>query len=265
MNEVPVAPGGLRAGQTGVVVLGRVIMGDIAVTLVDLIQRELLTVEEIVDGGDWLLTVEAGTVTAQKRGALLDYEKRLLDGLSEDGGESRLSSPAGRFGKVLDESRKVLIRDAAHQGWLRHLRHDQRTAKGEELAGQVRSFRRDLRRLVAEGNQSALPGQLLPYALRFGLLSGEQAPVVRFAQAWVRAFADLPGWAPPKPKRPEYGSDQPLSADLWLLSGAGLNGWLPWLLKSAMPGRAGREHREPTLPRDRTPCEGQRNWAGGCY
>jgi hypothetical protein len=48
-----------------------------------------------------------------------------------------MSSLADRFGKALDETRKFLIRDAAHQGWLRHLRHDQRTTKGEELAGQV--------------------------------------------------------------------------------------------------------------------------------
>ena len=38
MDAVPAAIEGLRPGQTGVVVLGRVIMGDIAVTLVDLIQ-----------------------------------------------------------------------------------------------------------------------------------------------------------------------------------------------------------------------------------
>jgi hypothetical protein len=130
--------------------------------LVDLIQRELLTVEETPDGGDWLLTLVAGTATRRKHGALLDYEKRLLDGLSGDGGESRLSSLADRSGEALDKSRKFLIRDAAHQGWLRHLRHDQRTTKGEELAEQVRSFRRDLRRLVAEGDQRALSGQLLP-------------------------------------------------------------------------------------------------------
>jgi hypothetical protein len=225
MDDVPAALEGLRAGQTGVIVLGRVIMGDIAVTLVDLIQRELLTVEETADGHDWLLTLVTGTATRQKHGALLDYEKRLLDGLSEDGGESRLSSLADRFGDVLDETRKLLIRDAARQGWLRHLRHDQRTAKGEELAGQVRSFRRDLRGLVAEGDQRALSGQRLPYALRFGLLSDQQAPLVRFAQAWVRAFADLPGWAPLKPTRPEYGSDQPLFADVSGIPGAGLGVW----------------------------------------
>jgi hypothetical protein len=174
MGEVPAALDGLHPGQTGVVVLGRVIMGDIAVTLVNLIQKEVLTVEESMDQGDWLLTVTPGTATKQKHGALLDYEKRLLDGLLADGGESHLSSLAGQFGKVLDETRKDLIRDAVHQGWLRHLHHDQRTAKGEELAGHVRSFRRDLRRLVSEGDQRALSGQLMPYALRFGLLSDQQ-------------------------------------------------------------------------------------------
>jgi hypothetical protein len=144
MESVPAALEGLRAGQTGVVVLGRVIMGDIAVTLVDLIQRELLIVEEPADGGDWLLTLAAGTAARRKHGALLDYEKRLLDGLGEGGGGSRLSSLADGFGRVLDETRKALIREAAHQGWLRHLHHDQRTPKGEELAGHVRSFRQPL-------------------------------------------------------------------------------------------------------------------------
>lgn len=232
MDAVPAAIEGLRPGQTGVVVLGRVIMGDIAVTLVDLIQRGLLTAGETTDHGDWRLTLGPGTGTNKQKpgGVLLDYEKRLLDGLSEDSGEPRVSSLAARFGKALDETRKVLIRDAVHRGWLRHLSHDQRTAKAEELAGQVRCFRRDLRRLVADGDQRALSGQLLPYALRFGLLSDQQAPLVRFAQAWVRAFADRPGWAPPPPTRPQYGSDQPLFGEV--PPGAGMlmmgsMGWLP--------------------------------------
>ncbi len=229
MDAVPTAIEGLRPGQTGVVILGRVIMGDIAVTLVDLIQRGFLTVEETTDHGDWQLTLVTATPTSQRQRTLLDYEKRLLDGLSADG-ESRVSSLAARFGKALDETRKVLIRDAVHQGWLRHLRHDQRTAEAEELAGHVRFFRRDLRRLVADGDQRALSGQLLPYALRFGLMSDQQAPLVRFTQAWVRAFADLPGWAPPPPTRPEYGSDQPLFGEV--PPGAGMlmmgsMGWLP--------------------------------------
>lgn len=229
MGAVPAALEGLRAGQTGVVVLGRVIIGDIAVTLVDLAQRELLTVKETTDGADWLLTTAAGTAAMDKQGVVLDYERRLLDGLREDGAEARQSSLADRYVKVLDASRKALIHEAVHNGWLRHLHHDQRTAKGEELAAHLRSFRRDLRRLVAAGDQEVLSAPLLPYALRFGLLSDAEAPLVRFAQAWVRAFATQPGWAPPKPTRTEYGSDQPLFADIGRIPGAGLGamGWIP--------------------------------------
>jgi hypothetical protein len=224
MDAVPAALQGFRAGQTGVVVLGRVIMGDIAVTLVDLIQREFLAVEEITDHGDWLLTPMAKSAARQQHGPVRDYEQRLLDGLTKGGGESHLSSLADSFGKVLDETRKALIHDAVRQGWLRHLRHDQRTAKGEELAGHLRTFRRELRRTVADGDQRALAGQLLPYALRFGLLSDQKTPPVRFAQAWVRAFADLPGWVPPKPARPEYGGDQPLFGDVETVHGGGMIG-----------------------------------------
>lgn len=66
MDEVPPVLEGFRAGQTGVVVLGRVIMGDIAATLVDLVQRDFLTVEETTDQGDWLLTVMPGTATRSR-------------------------------------------------------------------------------------------------------------------------------------------------------------------------------------------------------
>ena len=68
MDAVPGALQGFGAGQTGVVVLGRVIMGDIAVTLVDLIQREFLAVEETTDHVDWLLTpMEKSAARQQSR------------------------------------------------------------------------------------------------------------------------------------------------------------------------------------------------------
>jgi hypothetical protein len=69
MDAVPAAIEELRAGQTGVVTLGRVIMGDIAVTLVDLIQREFLAVEETTDHGDWLLTLRGKSASRQQRSA----------------------------------------------------------------------------------------------------------------------------------------------------------------------------------------------------
>jgi hypothetical protein len=80
---------------------------------------------------------------------------------------------------------------------------------------------------VADGDQRALEGRLLPYALRFGLMSDQQAPLIRFAQGWVRAFADLPGWVPPKPTRPEYASDQPLFGQAPDGAGLATMGWLP--------------------------------------
>jgi hypothetical protein len=55
-TRIPAVPGGLRAGQLGVIVIGRVIMGDIAVTLVDLAQRKMLTLAGTGDDDDWLLT-----------------------------------------------------------------------------------------------------------------------------------------------------------------------------------------------------------------
>ena len=238
MSDIPAALEGLRAGQTGIVVLGRVIMGDIAVTLVDLILREMLTAEETAEGGDWVLTAVPGTV---RHGGLLGYEQRLLDGLSGDGSGARVSLLADGFGKVLDETRKILIRDAAHQGWVKRLHHEKRTARGMELDGQVRAFRRDLRRLVAGGNHSALAGPLLPFALRFGLLSEEQAPLVRFAHAWVQTLAGLPGWASLKPARPDNGSDQPLFADIGNMPGAGFGlGALGWLADEGRAAGRGR-------------------------
>jgi len=80
---VPGAPGGLRAGQLGVIVIGRVIMGDIAVTLADLAQRKLLIVSETGGDGDWLLSPSAGIAPDREQSPLLGYEKRLLDALTE--------------------------------------------------------------------------------------------------------------------------------------------------------------------------------------
>jgi hypothetical protein len=143
-GAVPAVPGGLRAGQLGVIVIGRVIMGDIAVTLADLAQRELLTIDEAGDDRDWLLGPSAAAASGQTRSHLLGYEKRLLDGLAEAGAPARLSALPNGFGRALDETRGALVREAVRQGWLRRLHHGRRSPKGEDLARQVRFFRRDL-------------------------------------------------------------------------------------------------------------------------
>ena len=67
-GAVPVAPGGLGPGQLGVIVVGRVILGDIAVTITDLAQRGFLAVDEAADDRGWLLSPSGAGAPRQMRG-----------------------------------------------------------------------------------------------------------------------------------------------------------------------------------------------------
>ena len=204
---IPASPKGLKPGEISLVVLGRVIMGDIAVTLVDLAQRDLLRVEETDDGADWLLSPLHG---ASARRPIAEYETRLLEQLADRGQVVRLSSLAADLGQDLGKVRRALEHEAVAQGWVRRLRHDQRTPKGEELVRRLRSFQRELRKFKSEAGDEAVSGTLLPFALRFGLVSGDQLPLARLAHDWVRTFADLPGWWPVQPAQPEYDTYGPI-------------------------------------------------------
>lgn len=197
----------LKPGEISLVVLGRVVMGDIAVTLVDLAQRDLLRAEQTDDGADWLL---APSQRVSARRAIAEYETRLLEKLAGKGQPVLLSSLAAGFGPDLAKVRRALEREVVAQGWVRRLHHDQRTPKGEELARQVRSFQRELRKSRSDGGDEVFGGVLLPYALRFGFVSGDQLPLARFAHDWVRTFADLPGWRPAQPARPVYDTYGPM-------------------------------------------------------
>lgn len=190
------APGGMRPGQVSILLLGRVIIGDIAVTLVDLARRGLLTVEP-ADGDDWLLTPKASAAAAWA----LNYERKLLAGLAHAGTPARLSSLVPGFGWHMDKARSEIVRSATHHGWVHHLHHDQRTSAGTELGDQVRAFHRDLRRTMPERGPDIVAGPSLPYALRFGLVTDDEIPLVRFAHACVRTLVREPGWAPPEPAR----------------------------------------------------------------
>jgi hypothetical protein len=193
---VPAPPEGLLPGQLGVVLLGRVIMGDIAVTLVDLAMREFAEVSESPADG-WL-------VSSLPRPALHGYQGKLLQGLPGS------PSPVSRLSpSVLDKVRSALVDEAVHRGWLRRLHHDQRTKRGEELGRQVRSFQRDLRHLKTARGEDALAVSLLPYALHFGLVSRSAIPLARFAQAWVETFAYLPGWR--RRQQPRTFGEVPMS------------------------------------------------------
>jgi hypothetical protein len=208
---IPASLKGLKPGEISLVLLGRVVMGDIAVTLVDLAQRDLLKVEEADEGADWLLTSSRG-VSAQP--AIAEYESKLIEKLADRGRAVRLASLGADFGRDLGKVRNALEREAVAQGRVRRMHHDRRTPQGEELARSVRSFQRELRRLKSAGGEEAIDGTLLPFALRFGLVSGDQKPLARFAHDWVRTFGDLAGWRPVQSARPVYDEYGPMFPEI---------------------------------------------------
>jgi hypothetical protein len=203
---IPVPPDGIRPGQLGVVLLGRVIIGDIAATLIDLSARGMLAVEEHDEGGQagWLLRPEA---TAQQRATLLSYEATLLSAASDDAQPATIQSLAPRMPRVLSRAREEIVHETVSNGWLHRFRHGQRTEAGERLAKRIRRFQHDLRKLATDQGENALAGQLLPFALHFGMVERDQLILVKFAHAWVAASASIPGWHQPDPVRPRF--DEP--------------------------------------------------------
>jgi hypothetical protein len=164
---------------------GRVIAGDVAATLVDLAVSGLIEVDE-GQNGQWLVRA-----TARKRpDNLPEYEAKLLDSAEP------LGSCTPQTLATLDHVRTALIKDAVHQGWVRHLHHDELTTAGEELVRKIGVFERGLKQLRAEGGDEALSDTLLPFALRLNLIPRDRVPLARFAQAWVGAFGDELGWSP---------------------------------------------------------------------
>ena len=102
--------------------------------------------------------------------------------------------------KVLSRAREEIVHNAVSNGWLHRFRHGQRTDAGERLAMRIRRFQRDLRQAATgQGQgQDALAGQLLPFALHFGMVEREQLTLLRFAHAWVAASVGHSRLAPSK-------------------------------------------------------------------
>jgi hypothetical protein len=193
-EELPVPPGGVRPGHLGVIATGQVILGDIAATAVDLSLRGLLQIEGTGgEAGGWVLTPAEPPQDGQDP---LEYERVLLEWVARLGYATSLASLAADLPAGLAEVREGLVRDAVHHGWLRRLHHHERTNAGEELGGQLRAFRQELVSARAERGPEILEGQLLPYALHFGLARPGH-PLARFAHGWVAAFAELPEWRAP--------------------------------------------------------------------
>jgi len=212
---VPKPPDGIRPGQLGVVLLGQVIIGDVAATLVDLALRQLLRVQEPDgDGTDWLLGPLDSSAPRHRSESLLGYERTLLHGLSSGGSTVTMSSLAPRMADILEDTRRALIHDGVNRGWLHHLHHDQRTPDGEQLAERIRVFHRRLRQYATDQGEGALAGPLLPYALHFGMVGHEDVPLIQLARHWVSSFSGLPGWHPPVPRAPNPLDDPvPLNND----------------------------------------------------
>jgi uncharacterized membrane protein YgcG len=159
-------PGGLRPAQLGIVLVGRVILGHISATLVDLAQRDYLRIEAVPGGEHWLLTDLRDKVSG--RDALLPFEVTLLDGLFAL--RSRVLVPGdGRdLVPVINKVRTLLRRDAVRRGWLRRLRPEHRTPSGEQLLRQIHDFRGRLRAQIATANPE-VSRALVPYAMIFGI------------------------------------------------------------------------------------------------
>jgi hypothetical protein len=205
MSDDVRCPGELRPGQLSLLVLRRVIMGDIAVTLIDLTQRGVLAVEERDDG--WRVRVRPGQAAGRGQPELHDYERELLAALpmpADDQSVPSLPELAATIGHRLDRVRAEIEKEAVHRGWVHHWHRGDLTESGEALVAELGRFGRKLGQLKTESGDETLTGGLLPYALRFHLVGRDQVPLARFAAAWGAAFADLPGWKAPEYKHPEY-------------------------------------------------------------
>lgn len=219
-------PGGLRPAQLGVVLVGRVLLGHVGATVVDLACRGYLTVEPLdEDGSDWQLTVMPAVPED-----LLGYEQAIVHGLFRKQAAFRLEHMTLAMARVLDEVRAGIVRDALDAGRLRagiarrfaftqgqRRRHDQnpgrRTRTGQELLTEIKHFRGDLRALAAADDIETL-ARFAPYAMIFGLMAplpagnlvpegplGEAAPPIgtaQFAACWLKAWGnggrDFFGW-----------------------------------------------------------------------
>jgi hypothetical protein len=213
--QLPPPPDGLLPAQLGVVLLGRPVLGHAAATLVDLAERGFLQVTEDSSNG-WQLE-RLPTTHTPKSMQLASFEDGLLTCVPARGAVLLIElANEGAF--ALQRFAHHVVHDAVHHGWLRHLHHRQRTPEGERLLAEIRAYRTTLRKASADEDG---PSGRLPYALTFGLPNSDRLPLARFADKFVRACSDLPGWKRPEPIRPGFPAPD-FPHDEW--RGMGLGG-----------------------------------------
>lgn len=219
-------PEDLRPAQLGIVLRGRIILGDVSATLVDLAQRGFLDIEDVdgSSGPDWRLTDLRDQAAGQR--PLLPFEVTLLDGVFARQSVVLVSEIDNALVPALDRFRALLRRDAVRNGRLRRWRRGKRSPRGELLLRQIQEFRRELRALAASGDPAALAG-LVPYAMIMGRgapspaalndaldtgpTRGREADVPQsrwsrpdlFAAGWITACAGL-SYHPDQGHRPDF-------------------------------------------------------------
>jgi hypothetical protein len=162
-------PRNLRPAQLGIVLLGKVIVGHIGATLTDLAYRGFVGLQEVPGDSaqDCLMTDRRGQ--ASTSGVLLPFETALLDGLFAGQAELHMRRLGPELVTVLGRVRVLIRRDAVRHGWLWRLRPGHRTRKGEQLLGEIQTFRQQLR-VLAQSGGLAKRSDLEPYAFLFGLV-----------------------------------------------------------------------------------------------
>ncbi|MET0920226.1 MAG: DUF2207 domain-containing protein [Acidimicrobiia bacterium] len=128
-SETPVEfvpPDGLRPGQIGTLVDFEANPLDVTATIVDLAVRGYLVIEETDEQGlfrkaDWKLSETDKGVAAQDMtgddAELLQYERKLLQGLFRDGREVQLSELHNTFATRMQSVQKELMNDAMKRKW----------------------------------------------------------------------------------------------------------------------------------------------------
>jgi uncharacterized membrane protein YgcG len=111
-------PEGVRPGQIGTLVDEVANTLDVSATIVDLAVRKFLVIEEIpktwlLGKADWNLRL----LPEPADDRLLPYEKRLLDGLFEDGDQVELSALRKKFAERLQKVKDALYNDMVSRKW----------------------------------------------------------------------------------------------------------------------------------------------------
>ena len=113
-------PEDLRPGQVGTLIDEEANTLDVSATIVDLAVRKYLVIEELektwfLGKADWKLR----RLQPASEEKLLPYERKLLDGLFEDGDEVELSDLRKKFAPRLQKVKDELYDDVVRRKWFR--------------------------------------------------------------------------------------------------------------------------------------------------